>query len=106
MSSYSKALERAYSSSNSSSQSNEYSCSMELSNTVYSGKGSAAHKNDSSYAQSSSNANKNAASGKWQKAFSSFIDEGFVQVKPGTTKPFAVEGGAVYISVAVLKGDP
>merc|ERR1712087_182046 len=59
---------------------------------------------EASYSKSNSKSSKKSSSGSWRKAYSAFIDEGYVQVNPGTAKNFAVKGVLCYISVAVLEG--
>jgi len=60
---------------------------------------------EASYSKSNSKSSKKSSSGSWRKAYSAFLDEGYVQVNPGTAKNFAVQGVLCYISVAVLEGE-
>jgi len=60
---------------------------------------------EASHSKSNSKSSKKSSSGSWRKAYSAFLDEGYVQVNPGTAKNFAVQGVLCYISVAVLEGE-
>eukprot|EP01084_Bolivina_argentea_P160501 279494_1 len=60
---------------------------------------------EASVSNAKSVSNSSRQSGSWKKAFSGFLQSGFVQVIPGKKKRFAIKGPVAYISVVSVGGE-